>query len=199
MSGGMSPALEIGEHILVSRLITPKIGDIICYKAINKEDGKEHTFDHRLMAMENDEIEMKRGLFFLNGKCIDDSTKLKFMYVITCSNTFKIQDVFNISNDDFMIYNDSIVYVSLTYNQLNIVKRYAKNIKSFIDKTDKDPHLYFNKDKTNWNMDYFGPIRVPNGFCFVLGDNRNNSFDSRFRGFIPTEKVKAVMIHKYKL
>jgi len=38
----------------------------------------------------------------------------------------------------------------------------------------------------------FGPINVPRGSCFMLGDNRRRSFDSRFLGSIPFENFTGV-------
>ena len=45
--------------------------------------------------------------------------------------------------------------------------------------------------------DNFGPVTVPKGHLFVLGDNRDRSLDSRFWGYVPLEDVrgKAFMIY----
>jgi signal peptidase I len=38
---------------------------------------------------------------------------------------------------------------------------------------------------------FMPPVKVPPGAIFVLGDNRDNSSDSRYWGFVPIERIKG--------
>jgi len=58
-----------------------------------------------------------------------------------------------------------------------------------------DPHgVYTDESSFSGEVqkrDNFGPVTVPKGALFVLGDNRDRSLDSRFWGFVPLEDVRG--------
>ena len=45
--------------------------------------------------------------------------------------------------------------------------------------------------------DQFGPVTVPEGSYFMMGDNRDESYDSRYWGFVKKEDILGIAMVKY--
>ncbi len=64
-----------------------------------------------------------------------------------------------------------------------------------------DPHAFFAEDNLIPGLfsqrDNFGPVTVPKGSYFCMGDNRDRSLDSRFWGFVKDEDLvgRALIIY----
>lgn len=77
-----------------------------------------------------------------------------------------------------------------------------KNKKVFVNNTSlKEPYSVHGDTKnipgTFSPRDNFGPIRIPDGKVFVMGDNRDNSFDSRFFGPIDETSIIGTALYIY--
>jgi signal peptidase I len=87
--------------------------------------------------------------------------------------------------------------IEVTAKQLYIN---GKAVQDGIYALHKDPKVYPNQPYVQENFrtrDNYGPYTVPAGQYFCMGDNRDNSWDSRFWGPLPAEMLKGRALFIY--
>ena len=199
------PTMKIGDKIFVSNLIEPKPLQFIVFTspyqdsllAIYQSDEKPGSkFTHRLCAVSGDVIQMINSVLYLNKKNFDAPLNIKNQFKINSKSLTNIDEsdiAFDDINGQFVQTGDSVI-ITLDKTQIN---KYQTQVK-FTPVFSKDTTSVFEwlDKKTNWTVDNFGPLQIPENCYFVLGDNRHFSQDSRYIGFIKKDDIKGVVINR---
>lgn len=184
------PALRQGRIYLTTPLKKPKRFDLISYRAVLPNTGLT-LMTHRLCGLPGDYVQIEAGVLYVNGKDADSQLRLKHIYKVST------QDLPGLVYDRSQSYTvppyPDLVYISLE-------DRYVQNsqlpLQRYILPGGLRDEAVFKIFKKNWNRDSFGPVRVPSGRYFVLGDNRGHSTDSLTLGFIEKNKFVGTVLWK---
>lgn len=201
------PNVKMGDKIYVSNIkdpvpynfvvITSTYADSINMVSMAESEPGSRYF-YRLCAIPGDVIEMKNGIFYSNGKIFDKPLNLNLQYKISNAELifFDEDDLAAIEKSSGMIMrNGDSSFVGL---DSILLKKYASQInpvRYIVPHFENGPFKWNNKD-AYWTTDNFGPLKIPTGCYFVLGDNRHNAMDSRYIGFVKKEGIKGVVLNK---
>jgi len=202
-TGSMEPTLSVGKRIFATNLKGPKRNNIVLFNRRvnelfqNDPNGKQYAYCSRLIAMAGDTLQIKNGFAYINGVLVDDTSQLKFPYVVSGKdfpNLITALEI-NIEKDrsgDFTPMGDS-AYANLSGKQYDQIKNVI-HLERRIDFMMADTTIYPGK---GWTIDNFGPYVIPADHFFVMGDNRHNAMDSRFVGPIPAKNYKGSLLMKF--
>jgi len=162
----------------------------LVYRTTIPETGLT-TFIHRICGMPGDTVEIRNGVLYVNGADLDKNLNLKHVYKLT---TKQVADTAIDPAGTYTIppYSDTL-YVPLTDTAVRANKW---PFPRYVLPTGLRDNTIYSIFKKSWNPDNFGPLRVPAGKYFVLGDNRQQSMDSRYQGFIDSTRFLGCVLWK---
>lgn len=185
------PNIKIGSYMVVTNLSAPKNGDFISYVHSDEFLGM-HFRVHRLCGREGDIIEIKKGILFINGENVDKKLNLLHNYNLSNKDLENIPGSIRINEYTYPAKKSDTTYTIFLDDKF--AKANALINKRIILEKEEVDNLIEELFNRNWNKDNFGPLKLPKDKAFVLGDNRDNSEDSRYIGLIDIRDIKGKLI-----
>ena len=192
-SGSMIPTLWVGDLILVNKfhygvrlpVINTKVtagepvrrGDVMVFRYPPKPSL---DYIKRVVGVPGDEVSYLNKQLSINGQPIAKASLPDFFEEDSLSYIKQFQETFPVGSTAAEMSPTKPVRL------LNNVERPA-----FIAGTDD----FVFKDQCQYSVE--GVVcKVPPGHYFLMGDNRDNSLDSRYWGFVPEANIvgKAIMV-----
>jgi signal peptidase I len=201
------PTLKVGQSVFISNLKDCSRGKFIAYTnkyldsliatfMENPKPGANYLY--RLCAIPGDLIEMKNGILFVNGQNFDEELNLKNQFKLSTKEYDAVIEEEDKPTNDYDVRPSDDKDSLLVSLDRGIVKKYQSKLKFtpyLLTDTVQGPFKWFDKNST-WTADNFGPLKIPAGNYFGLGDNRHNALDSRYTGFIKKDNIKGVVLNK---
>lgn len=177
-TGSMEGTLLVGDFLLVNKMVygaevpftkvklpalrTPQRGDIIVFQW---PMDRTKNFVKRIVGMPGDTVEMRDGNLILNGQPQEEP------YAVHTSPGSDVSD------DEFKWQQ---AYLLGANHPVVTPPRSPLAVSTLQASPGYHP------TRNNW-----GPLVVPKGNYFVLGDNRDNSLDSRYWGWVADSLVRG--------
>jgi signal peptidase I len=180
------PTYKPGQTVIASKLVKPDRNKFIVFKTKGNK-----TWIFRCIGKAGDFVKIDHTQVSVNGKLLDEPYANND-YFISNTDLKKIAGPVAKNKNVVKRMNDSTSVITLSNTQINdyhISLQVCSLPEQHINES-----VYIDFKRWLYNEDNFGPMQVPRGSYFVLGDNRHDSYDSRFLGFISEADIISTVI-----
>lgn len=187
-SASMRNTLMIGDHLLANKFIFAvpqwewearlfpmrriERGDIIVFRYPLSRDL---DFVKRCVALPGDTVQMQRKRLFINGRQVTGEFEHHLVNVSGIGPTAGPWPPERNAGPGEMIPEEFGIPAAWPY---------AEPAVQAVDQQGQDPLIGGFRDE-------LGPVKVPAGFVLAMGDNRDNSSDGRYWGFLPMDHLRG--------
>ena len=187
-SGSMEHTLLVGDFLLVNKLVygaeipfsgarlpairAPRHGDVVVF---NWPPDPSQDFVKRLVGVPGDTLSMRAGVLVRNGVALTEQ------YVV------HTEPGVDPLNDEFRWQRGYLVNTAVAAGAAM-----PTALSHALSPVESNGVASYRPSRNNW-----GPIVVPPKHLFMLGDNRDNSRDSRYWGFVPDSLVRGTPLFVY--
>lgn len=148
--------------------------------------GQRELFVGRVAGIGGDRLSMSEGRVFIDGKPSEAGERRLFFWKLGRADFEANRPRFGSKP---MPAGPDSVWVALEESQALDIQQFVGLQRCvFPIKTPLGDNRW-GIQAERWTTNDFGPITIPPGFVFILGDHRHNSEDSRHRGLVPESDI----------
>ncbi len=195
----MENTLLIGDHITANTFIyrgkseldkkilphrDPKRGDVVVFKWPGDE---RQDWIKRCVGLPGDQFEIISDLIYIDGEPLNEPYPFYKTYSVQGQSDRDPEIAYRpIGYYEMKPGIDNAVY--LANQTINMRAIRATTERTLSRYREKDPEVFA---KIQQRLRSGDPDRIPEGFYFLMGDNRNRSSDSRDWGMVPREFIEG--------